>query len=218
MTEKLEVSPGHRFGRLVVVREGPGKAQKNKGYRRRTMICRCDCGSKDVEVLLELLVQGATKGGRGGTRSCGCLRRETSAANNAVVKKTHGMRRHELYATWTGMRARCGTLGARGIRVYAPWQDFAVFVHDVEAEIGPRPGDKHPRTGRPLYTLDRKDNDWDYRPGNIKWSTAHEQLLNRRPVHGLAARIIELEEENRRLLREIGAMTAELEMERFRYR
>lgn len=188
------------------------------------MICRCDpslggCGAQDVEVLLELLVKGTT-------RSCGCLRRETSAANNAVVKRVHGMRHHELYATWTSEKARCSNpanpgykdYGGRGIKFYPPWQDFPTFVCDVEAEIGPRPPGKHPRSGRALYTLDRKDNDGDYWPGNIRWADAREQLLNRRAVHGLAARVIELEDENRRLTAEVGALTAELEVERRTYR
>ena len=215
---------GQRFGRLVVVREGPGKPIKNKTYRRRTMICRCDCGSPDKEILLELLTAGGTKRGRG-TRSCGCLRREVVSWQNSQIKKTHGMRKHELYATWTGERARCGTptnpqykgYGGRGITFYEPWQDFAVFVHDVEAEIGPRPEGRHPN-GKPKYSLDRKNNDGNYEPGNIRWVTDHESMLNRRSVHVLTARIMELEEENRRLLAELGAMTAELDVERERYR
>jgi hypothetical protein len=224
MTEKLVVMPGRRFGRLVVVREGPGQPMKNKTYRRRTMICRCDCGSRDVEVLLELLVAGS-ENGRSGTRSCGCLRRETSAANNVVVKTTHGMRRHYLYTSWTSMRARCGTqsnpgygnYGGRGIVVYGPWQDFPTFVHDVEVEIGPRPEGTYP-SGRPMYSIDRKDNDGNYEPGNIQWATAREQMLNRRRLGSLGALVVKLEDEKRRLEAEIGALRSELDMERMRYR
>jgi hypothetical protein len=178
------------------------------------MICRCDCGSPDVEILFELLRKGIT-------RSCGCLRREATAANNAWQKKTHGMRGHYLYATWTGMRARCGTpsnpgyrsYGGRGIRVYEPWQDFPTFVRDVEAEIGPRPGGYLP-SGRPEYSLDRKDPDDNYEPGHIKWSSWREQALNQRKIWELSARIIELEDENRRLTAELGAMRWDLEIAR----
>lgn len=73
MGARLDVPAGQRFGRLTVVREGPGRVVPGKPWRRRSMICRCACGSQDVEVLLELLVKGIT-------RSCGCLRRETAAA------------------------------------------------------------------------------------------------------------------------------------------
>jgi hypothetical protein len=58
--DKLIVMPGRRFGRLKVVREGPGQPVKGKTYRRRTMICRCRCGSPDKEILLWLLTPGGT--------------------------------------------------------------------------------------------------------------------------------------------------------------
>lgn len=74
MPARLAIFPGHRYGRLVVVREGSGQPVKGKGHRRRTLICRCDCGAPDVEVLLYCLTSGMTK-------SCGCLRREKSPAN-----------------------------------------------------------------------------------------------------------------------------------------
>jgi len=100
---------------------------------------------------------------------------------------------------------------------YEPWQDFAVFVRDVEAEIGPRPKGKMP-TGRPEYSIDRIDVNKGYEPGNIRWASWREQALNQRKIHELSAMITSLEEENRRLLAEIGALTAELEMERRDFR
>jgi hypothetical protein len=45
-------------------------------------------------------------------------------------------------------------------------------MQDILAEIGPRP---------PGLTLDRADNNRNYEPGNMKWSTRGEQLRNRRP-------------------------------------
>lgn len=54
--------------------------------------------------------------------------------------------------------------------MYAPWIDNASrFVHDVAAEIGPRPDG---------YTLDRINNDGNYEPGNIQWATRKEQGNN----------------------------------------
>ena len=138
MTARLEVYPGHRFGRLVVVREGPGQPVRNKTFRRRTMICRCDCGSPDVEILLELLMEDASSG-RSGTKSCGCLRRE--------------MAQGKVRAT----RARAC---------------------------------RSPR----------------------------EEMLSRRSARWLAARVVELEAQNRSLTAEIGASLAELEMLRGGFR
>ena len=92
---------------------------------------------------------------------------------------THGhttRRRPSLeYNTWRSMRARCGDpkadryphYGGRGIRVCQAWEkDFARFLSDV----GPRPSRDH--------FLDRIDNNGDYRPGNVKWSTRSEQQRN----------------------------------------
>lgn len=61
--------------------------------------------------------------------------------------------------------------GARGITVYEPWHDFEVFKHDVLLEVGPRPEG---------MSLDRIDNDSGYFPGNLRWATASQQVLNSR--------------------------------------
>jgi hypothetical protein len=66
--------------------------------------------------------------------------------------------------------------GGRGIEVCERWHDVALFVADIEAEIGPRP------VG---CTLDRKDNDGDYTAGNVKWSTARQQAANK-PLQGVS--------------------------------
>lgn len=78
--------------------------------------------------------------------------------------------------TWVAMLARCTNpkatkyplYGGRGIAVCERWLKFENFL----ADMGERP------TGR---TIDRKDNDSNYEPGNCQWSTAKEQANNRRP-------------------------------------
>lgn len=93
------------------------------------------------------------------------------------------MYKHSLYYVWRGMIDRCYVghdrlkwhyYGGRGIRVYEPWRDLVTFIRDVEASIGPRPAGK---------TFDRwPDNDGNYWPGNVKWSTREEQASNRGSV------------------------------------
>jgi hypothetical protein len=57
--------------------------------------------------------------------------------------------------------------GARGIEFrFASYQQFF-------AELGPRPG--------PEYSLDRRNNEGHYEPGNVRWATQEEQHENRRP-------------------------------------
>jgi len=65
------------------------------------------------------------------------------------------------------MRDRCNNpnnpayknYGSRGIQVCERWDNFPKFIVDV----GERPSPRH--------VLDRIDNNGNYEPGNVKWST-----------------------------------------------
>lgn len=81
------------------------------------------------------------------------------------------------YDIWCNMKARCNKpghisyqrYGARGIRVCAAWEkSFSAFYEHV----GQRPSPKH--------SLDRINNDSNYEPGNVRWSTKQEQGANTR--------------------------------------
>lgn len=93
-------------------------------------------------------------------------------------KLVHGFRcsEHPLYSTWADMLARCTNesepsysyYGGRGIRVCARWFHFENFALDM----GLKPS--------PELTLERRDNDEGYRPGNCVWATRSQQCHNRR--------------------------------------
>lgn len=80
------------------------------------------------------------------------------------------------YVIWIAMWNRCcdpktkrfENYGGRGIRVCERWRDFFAFIEDM----GRRPSLKH--------SLDRKEVDGSYEPGNCRWATAEEQQANKR--------------------------------------
>ncbi len=78
---------------------------------------------------------------------------------------------------WRAMIARCYQkknpryldYGGRGIKVCRRWRiSFDNFLRDM----GSRPSKKH--------SLDRVDNDGDYKPSNCRWALPKEQLRNTR--------------------------------------
>lgn len=155
---------GERFGRLVVVSDSAKDPVK--------CTFRCDCGVvKDINFYNVLA---------GDAMSCGCLRKEVTSERTI----THGRYRKGLYYTWRNMLGRClnpklpkfKDYGARGITVCPRWVNFKDFEDDVTAEIGPRPDG---------CSLDRRNNDGNYEPGNIRWATPAEQCENTRRAHKL---------------------------------
>lgn len=59
--------------------------------------------------------------------------------------------------------------GGRGITICDRWQGKDGY-RNLIADIGPRPSPKH--------QLERKDNDGNYEPGNVKWALKIEQMRN----------------------------------------
>lgn len=150
---------GSKFGRWTVLSDAGTNKTGHRKYR-----CRCDCGQERTVMKSGLL--------RGSSQSCGCLRNEFHSKR----KKTHGLSKHRLFPTWDAMMQRCyneachafADYGGRGVKVCERWHDVTLFVADNE------------HLALPGLTLDRKDNDGSYTPGNVRWATRTEQSLNRR--------------------------------------
>lgn len=160
---KLLDRTGQRFGRLLVLRRG-----ENHGIATR-WVCQCDCG-KETLVAAQSLKSGATK-------SCGCFREESTAKRTRTHGHFTGPRKDigsPTYRSYLNAKSRCtyprvkcyNRYGGRGIRfLFTSFQQFL-------DELGPRPEGK---------TLDRKDVNGHYEPGNVRWATDEEQRKNRRP-------------------------------------
>ena len=151
---------GSVFGRLTVIEQAPSRAGKTY------WVCECSCESKPrKEVQGVHLTQGAI-------RSCGCLRDEVTRERST----THGQTGTRLYDTWRWMKWRCSPDADAFRPYYADWgirvcDGWAESFQDFAAEMGPHPG--------PGLSLDRRDNDRGYEPGNCRWATRSQQNANR---------------------------------------
>ena len=90
----------------------------------------------------------------------------------------HGLSNSPEYNSWRGMKDRClrpshvhfKDYGGRGVKIAASWRSsFLNFL----ADMGRKPS--------PAHSIDRRDNDAGYFPGNCRWATAKQQAANRRP-------------------------------------
>jgi len=80
-----------------------------------------------------------------------------------------------IYHVWCSMRQRCLNpkhkffyrYGGRGITICERWESFELFLEDVGESPSPR------------FHFDRKDNDGNYEPGNVRWLSPKESARNR---------------------------------------
>lgn len=136
--------------------------------------CLCSCGNF-FNATTDKIVSRHTK-------PCGCrikkvLRERNATPEMIALAKDRGVsgtRKLPEYAVWIGMIGRCADPNnedyqQRGITICQRWRKS--FLHFYQ-DVGPRP--------TPQHSLERKDNNGNYEPGNCKWATQSEQCLNRR--------------------------------------
>lgn len=156
MPKKVDLS-FQRFGLLVV--------QKEVENRKRYWLCKCDCGNFK-EVMSSNLKSGDIQ-------SCGCLRKKT-ARERATKHKGCGSLEYEI---WCSIKQRCfnpnskayPNYGGRGITMWADWiEDFQSFIDYI--------GEKPYKSA----SIERKNNNGNYEPGNIIWASRYTQARNTR--------------------------------------
>ena len=107
-----------------------------------------------------------------------------AAANQSTGTKPPSLTRqyrHE-YAIWVAMNQRCSNrrsqgyryYGKRGIKVCKRWKGTGGFKHFL-TDVGPQPFER--------ASLNRKNNNGNYKPSNAAWSDPKTQARNMRSNH-----------------------------------
>ena len=151
---------GKEFGKLTVIRQ----LLKRDKHRKIRWRCKCSCGNIITTTSNCLL--------KGNTKSCGHNKKEICK----LINFKHGFTKTKEYRCWRNIKNKCLNknthdykyYGKRGIKIYNKWlNSFDNFLKDM----GNCPKG---------YTIERKDNDGNYEPGNCKWATRADQNRNTR--------------------------------------
>lgn len=156
---------GQRFGHFQVI-ESAGVHRSPCGSTAALWLCRCDCGNV-VAVIGKNLRSGKST-------NCGCVRKVTLPASVRTHGDSYGCR---LYRIYNDMLTRCYNpaathyhrYGGRGITVCVEWLESYETFRSWALANGYRDD----------LTIDRRDNDGNYEPGNCRWVTIKENCRNR---------------------------------------
>ena len=158
--KKLDVT-GEKYGRLTAIEP------LQKLGKKTVWVFVCACG------VVKSLQLEKVRDGR--VSSCGCLRKELTAARSITHGNSVGRKQSRELKSYNHAKSRCCNpndekfprYGGRGITMREPWlNDAERFISDM----GPCP---------PGHTLDRLEPNGHYEPGNCRWATSHQQARTR---------------------------------------
>lgn len=162
MKNKVDVNEmlGKMYGRLTVV-----KSLYYKGNHDTKVLCNCVCGKEGIKVNASSLIKGNTK-------SCGCLKVETTIKRSTKHGYAKRGAKTSEYKVWEDMHKRCNekeneVYGGKGITVCSEWSSFEVFLKDM----GIKPNLKS--------SIERLDNSKGYSKENCVWRCRSTQSAHR---------------------------------------
>lgn len=191
-TKETEI--GKQYGNLKVVDfTAAYTVSKNKIRARVTVIC-LQCNSEPYSIKHNSVVRL----NREVTSCANCARKEVHLLNTK-----HGLSDHPYYTSCKGAIDRCRVSNKdhknyfdRGITCYWTLDTITSFIEYLENNLPPRQINR---------SLDRINNNRGYEPGNLRWATNREQVLNRRVASKLDA-------ENRELKNTIRFLNSYIEI------
>ena len=156
---------GKKYNRLTAIKDvGVHKS------RSRLWEFQCDCGKTHIAPITNVK--------SGNTKSCGCLKAESTSKRHTTHGLTKGADTTKVYNAWLDIKRKCYDsqsreycrYGAKGRGLQDIWIDdpsaFSAYVLSLPSFSSE-------------MTLDRIDNEKGYEAGNLRWATPQQQARNR---------------------------------------
>jgi hypothetical protein len=170
-TRKTEI--GKEYGRWKIIDFYPSRCKDGKTIEPRCLVQCLNCPLSEPQNIDYYQIK------INNYKGCDCYLEEISRKKGAGGK-THNLSNHKYYKMCYQIFHRCynekshnyKNYGFRGIKCFWTWEQLPEMIEYLE-QMGEKPDG---------YTLDRIDNDKNYEPGNLKWSSQEEQVKNRRKI------------------------------------
>lgn len=169
---------GHVYGEWTVLKE-----VEQRGHCRY-WLCRCSCGT-EIEVF-----QGSLRRSERNNMCISCRDKVVACLRKSPYGTTH-----RFYEATTKILARClnknnqfyKDYGGRGIKVSKKFNTPTKLTKYLDSlwfeQFGHRDFSLYGR-GIEQFSIDRKNNDGNYEPGNLRFATKVEQANNKRCTLG----------------------------------
>lgn len=158
---RLIINPWDKFNKLTVIKEVEQK------WTKRFFLCKCDCWNEKVMWIWNMTSWHA--------KSCWCWREEQKRWPKPHLRKYENWIEWErIYWIYVWILQRCNNPKRKAYKHYwwrwikCEWDSYEEFRRDMLP------------TYKEWLQIDRIDNDWNYSKENCRWSTAKENVNNRR--------------------------------------